>query len=533
MRALLRVTTGRRANEEVTVQTGEVLSVGRSSESDLQLLDLGVSRFHCVVEGQADGLSVTDLNSSNSTLVNGQPIKRQVLAEGDEIGIGPVTLLVKEIADVGRPVAGDLFAETAQTESRLVRSADPAATALLRPVPEEPGEPDDQAALSLTSVANAVSATRGHRVARDLAALYRIGNAIHAEESTERLLATVLDTVLGVVHAERAFLVLVDAPTGELRPALSRAPSGAPSGDALPMSRPIVRECVERGVAVLSPDLTAEERPREGAEPAAGPVRSVLCVPLSVGAEVLGAVYVDAAADPAPFGEDDLELLTAIARQAGLALHRTQLIDGLERLFLGAIETLVATVEAKDIYTYGHSARVSKRARLTAERLGRPHEEVEQIKIAGLLHDIGKIGIPESILRKPDRLTEEEWAYVRSHPQIGETIIRQMGSERLTEVERLVRHHHERLDGKGYPDGLAGDAIPFGARVLAVADSYDAMTSNRPYRTPFSSDDAAAELRRCVGQQFQADIVEAFLQARAERFADVSGGAATIAIPKP
>ena len=526
MRALLRVTSGQRANEELTVRTGEVLSVGRSSESDLQLLDLGVSRFHCVVEGQADGLSVADLNSSNGTFVNGEAIKRQMLTTDDEIRIGPVRVLIKEIADIRRPVVAGLFTNLGADEPRVARPADPAATSLLRAARER------ESSLGLTAVADAFATGRGPRVARDLAALYKIGNEIHAQVSTDRLLAMVVDTALDVVRAERGFLVLLDASTNDVQVAVSRLRAGAADREAVPVSRPVVRECMAEGLVVLCHDLKAEERFRDGDSLALDHIRSVLCAPLSVGDEVLGALYLDRASEGPPFEEHDLELLTAIARQAGVALHRAQLIDSLERLFLGAIETLVATVEAKDIYTYGHSARVSKLARLTAQRLGRPKGEVEQIKIAGLLHDIGKIGIPESILQKPSRLTDEEWAYVRSHPQIGESIIRQMGSERLAEVQRLVRHHHERLDGTGYPDGLAAEAIPYGARVLAVADSYDAMTSNRPYRTPFTAEEAIAELRLGAGTQLESEIVEAFVDVRTGRAVAGPAAAATIAIHK-
>jgi putative nucleotidyltransferase with HDIG domain len=279
---------------------------------------------------------------------------------------------------------------------------------------------------------------------------------------------------------------------------------------------------MEQGVAVLCPDLMADERYRDGDRVALDHIRSVLCAPLETGGRVVGALYLDTSSEDAAFDEHSLNLLLAASRQVGLALHRAQLVEDLERLFVGAIETLVATVEAKDIYTYGHSARVSKLGRQIAEHMGLSEEERERIKLAGLLHDIGKIGIPESILTKPAKLTDEEWEYVRSHPQIGESIIRQMGSDRLAEVQRLVRHHHERTDGSGYPDGLRGEAIPLGARILGVADAYDAMTSNRPYRTPFTAEAAVAELHRNAGRQFDRRAVEALVAIRADRLPAVA-----------
>lgn len=509
MQALLQVTTGQRAGEEIGIGPGEVFSIGRSAESDLQLLELGVSRFHCVVEAQADRLAVTDLNSSNGTFVNGERVKRQGLAKGDEVAVGTVKLVVARVAEPPRASAASLLAGCGETDVRVVRDADPHETLLLRPDSRRLRPADER------------------RIRRDLAALYKIGNVIHAQESPAELLAVVMDTVLDVIRAERGFLLLAGAQGGEVTPRVVRVRPGSGADPELPVSRPIVQEAIEQGVAVLCPDLKAEERYCDGDAVLLDHIRSVACAPLATGDEVLGAIYLDTASGAARFSEHDLDLLTAIARQAALALHRAQLIEELEQLFVRVIEALVATVEAKDIYTYGHSARVSKLARQIAERLGLGEEALEQIKVAGLLHDVGKIGIPESILSKPGRLTDEEWEYIRSHPQIGEGIIRQLGSPRLADVERVVRHHHEKLDGTGYPDGLAGEAIPLGARILAVADAYDAMTSNRPYRAPMSTEAAIEELQRCAGSQFDAAAVEALVALRAPRPAPVAEAASS------
>ncbi len=509
MQALLRVTTGQRGGETVRIRPGEVLSIGRSAESDLQLLDLGVSRFHCVIEDQADALVVTDLNSMNGTFVNGERVKRQALAEGDAISVGTVELSVEELAEPPRPTIVSLMTGCGDADVRVVRDADPQSTALFHPG------------------ARALRPADEERIRRDLAALYKIGNVINAQESLGELLAVVMDTVLDVIGAERGFLLLADRETGEVVPRMVRVRSGSGAAADLPVSRPVVEEAMGRRVAVRSPDLKAEERFADGDALLLEHIRSVLCAPLETGAEVLGAIYLDTASDAAVFTEHDLDLLTAIARQAAVALHRAQLIDELEQLFVRAIETLVATVEAKDIYTYGHSARVSNLAHQMAGAMGLDEAAQEQIKVAGLLHDVGKIGIPEAILNKAGKLTDDEWEYIRSHPAIGEGIIRQLGSRRLDDVRRIVRHHHEKLDGRGYPDGLTGDAIPLGARVLAVADAYDAMTSNRPYRAPMSSDAAIEELRKNAGTQFDAAAVEALTALRRPRAAAVVGAGAS------
>lgn len=497
MPAVLRVISGQRAGELVSVRPGEVLSIGRSGESDLQLLGLGVSRFHCVVEDHGGELVIADLNSSNGTFVNGQRVKRQPLREGDEIEIGTVKLRVEQVPERKPPPITCLFTDSAGRSTQVIPIAK-----LREAAEQRVGQPP-----------TGREANSGLR--RYLAALEEVYAALSAEEKPQRLMNVLMDRVLAVLRAERGFLLLCDK-TGELRPQVARVASGSGADLMLPLSRSVLRECTERKVSVLCRELVAAGQEAGHGVAASQAVRTVICAPVEAGGSVLGALYLDAAASRQQFSQEDMELLGAIARHAGLALHRAELIDSLERLFEGAIETLVAAVEAKDIYTYGHSARVAKLARRIAGAMGLPEGEQEKLKLAGLLHDIGKIGIPEAVLSQRGSLTDDEWAYVRSHPQIGESIIRQMGSERVVELCSLVRNHHERLDGSGYPDGLKGDTIPLGARILAVADAYDAMRSNRPYRAPYTAREAIAELRQNAGKQYDPLAIEALAELRSE-----------------
>jgi diguanylate cyclase (GGDEF)-like protein/putative nucleotidyltransferase with HDIG domain len=175
---------------------------------------------------------------------------------------------------------------------------------------------------------------------------------------------------------------------------------------------------------------------------------------------------------------------------------------------LSIIYALAATVDAKDSYTYGHSRKVSEYAVAVAEGLHLPPEKVNTIRAASLLHDIGKVGVPDSILNKKAPLTEDEWKPIKAHPELGVEILRHVID--LANCLPAILHHHEHYDGSGYPAGLSGDSIPTEAKILSVADAYDAMTSPRPYREQLSIEAALDELRRCSGTQFSPEIVEIF-----------------------
>ncbi len=178
-------------------------------------------------------------------------------------------------------------------------------------------------------------------------------------------------------------------------------------------------------------------------------------------------------------------------------------------LYTSTIKALAAAVEAKDPYTAGHSDRVTRYAEKIARQIGLTEEEVCRISYAAILHDIGKIGISSSILHKPGRLTPEEYQEICEHPAIGAHILSSI--ELLGDIIPMVYHHHEWYNGKGYPQGLAGEEIPLGARIIAVADAFDAMTSNRPYRTGLSFEQAVAEIQRQSGIQFDPRVAQTLL----------------------
>jgi len=180
-----------------------------------------------------------------------------------------------------------------------------------------------------------------------------------------------------------------------------------------------------------------------------------------------------------------------------------------KREFVEALTVLAKLIEMRDSYTAGHSEKVSMWSEIVARKLGLSREEQEKIKLAARLHDIGKISIPDGILNKPAPLSKEEYAEIKKHSALGADLFSNIKS--LKEVSKIIRHHHEWYNGEGYPDGLAGEEIPLGSRIISVADAYQAMTSDRPYRKAFSKEKAIAELERGAGSQFDPKIVRIFI----------------------
>lgn len=214
--------------------------------------------------------------------------------------------------------------------------------------------------------------------------------------------------------------------------------------------------------------------------------------------------------DANSFGTFEASLLSAAANIMSSHGRNLELFEAQESLLIGIVRVIINAIDAKDPYTCGHSDRVALYAKRIAARLGESNEECERIYMAGLLHDVGKIGVPDIILGKPGALTTEEYAIVKKHPEIGHTILKHL--KLLDYVLPGVLHHHEAVNGSGYPAGLVGEAIPLHGRILAVADAYDAMTSDRPYRPGMPSEKAESILIAEAGKIWDSDIVNVFME---------------------
>ncbi len=214
--------------------------------------------------------------------------------------------------------------------------------------------------------------------------------------------------------------------------------------------------------------------------------------------------------DGGRFYDDEVALLREFMSKVAMKLENIMLFDITNQHLVNILKSLVLTIEARDSYTKRHSERVTEIAIEIAEEMNCSQDVKDALAFGGFLHDIGKIGVKDTILLKPARLTDEEFEEIKKHPVIGDSIVEPLGSypnERL-----IIRHHHERFDGRGYPDGLAGEEIPLTARILAVADTYDSMTTTRPYRKGLPHQVAIEEIKRCSGTQFDPEVARAFLK---------------------
>jgi len=236
---------------------------------------------------------------------------------------------------------------------------------------------------------------------------------------------------------------------------------------------------------------------------------NLIAIPLKIRSRVFGILASIINGKDRSFSEKDIYFLNFLLEKASFSIENLALYENIYENLFSTLYAFVETIEARDPYTKQHSASVSKFAMSIAKENGCSQEEISKLDISGNLHDIGKIGIPDSILLKPGRLTDEEYEIIKKHPVIGSNIIGHLGM--WTEEQEIIRHHHEKFDGTGYPDRLKGEEIPFLARILSVADVYDALTTHRSYRRRMSNKAAADIIKENSGSQFDPEIVDIFV----------------------
>jgi HD-GYP domain-containing protein (c-di-GMP phosphodiesterase class II) len=348
-----------------------------------------------------------------------------------------------------------------------------------------------------------------------LRALLETAHSLTSTLALDEVLDRAMSAAERFLRAESSSIWQVDEAKGELYfrlVHLKTAPSDEAKQIRLKIGEGIVGWVALHGEPAIVNDVQKDPRWSAAVDAKADfETRSILSAPLRVRGRLAGVIQMVNKIGAEAFGEDDLRDLTVLADLIAIALENARLYEEQRETFVGTATALAFAIESRDKYTGGHTKRVLGFAYAAGRRLGLEGEELENLKLSSILHDVGKIGIPDSVLNKPGSLSEEEFKIMRRHPKIGGAIMSKIPF--LRNILDGMRYHHETLDGKGYPYGLRGEDIPLQARIVAVADAFDAMTSNRPYRDGRPMEEAVAELRRYSGTQFDADVVEALVAA--------------------
>lgn len=474
------------------------LTVGRHADNTIHLDERQVSRRHASIEHTAAGAVVRDLGSGNGTYIGDRRILEYRLRPGDVIRIGSSLLryegepVSKPLPAVPKPESTVRF-ESDHDLSMTVSRTDQVYETLFAP-PEESVSPKE------------LRDAQGR-----LSALYKANQIIAQERDLTRLFERVLDQIFALVKAHNGAILLKDPNTDELVSVYTKSGS---KQEIFRISSTIVRRALEVGEAVLTYDAAGDDRFEAGHSIIAQNIASAMCTPLKQQDEILGVIYVDTRGTRHAFVQHDLELLVALAGPAAIAIKNARYVRELEKAYDETLLLLASAIELRDHYTAGHTWRVTNFSLAVARELGWDEERLKECKMGGVLHDVGKIAVPDSILNKPGRLTEEEFELMKIHPEKGAHLLQDVS--RLSPLIPYCLYHHERFDGKGYPYGLKGEDIPMEGRVVAVADTFDAMTSSRPYRKGMDSEVAIAEIEKNKGTQFDPDCADALIKAYRE-----------------
>jgi putative nucleotidyltransferase with HDIG domain len=350
---------------------------------------------------------------------------------------------------------------------------------------------------------------------KQLGALMGVGRAINSSLGRTRVLEEVMDRLIELMNAERGFLVSKTA-DGDLKVEIARGIDHVNLEDeAFKISRTIVERVAATGETILTTNAQEDPRFENQMSVAAYQLRSILCAPLKIKNELIGVIYVDNRARAGIFQVQDQKLITAFADQAAVAIDNAQLFDDLqaknrelEIAYQATLEGWVSALDMRDKETEGHTQRVTVLTEKLARVLGVKDEELVHIRRGALLHDIGKMAIPDGILLKPSELTESERSLIRMHPVYAFNMLNEI--DFLKQAIDIPYCHHEKWDGTGYPRGLKAEEIPFAARVFAVADVWDAMVSDRPYRKGLPREEVREVIKADSGKHFDPRVVEAF-----------------------
>jgi len=489
---LIRDPSGHESRVTLDPQSDTVL--GRDASCEVVLLHPSISRRHAVISLREGAYRIQDL-STNGLFVNGEQMAEGRLANGDTLVLG---------ADTEHPIR--FSSEDSRLEMTMTQF---------------------QYDFSIGALGDI----------KNLRKLIEVNKAITTSLEMEEVFELLLEGVLEIASGARA-MILLRRDDGEMETVYEKNLEKSGSSFAgKGISGSVVARVVESGEPVLINDVADNPDFEAQASIQALDLRSIVAIPLNYSqaymrtadteSALMGVVYVDSRSARRRFRQDDLDLMLAFSTQGAISLENAKLHRDLQESYLELIMSLAEAVEIKDRYTRGHSDLVSRYGVAIAERLGLTDNEIEVIKRGGMLHDVGKIGIDEAILNKDGLLTDEEFDEIKRHPLYGGDILKPIAF--LRGEREIVLQHHEKMDGSGYPYGIGSDEISIGARVIAVCDVYEGVTSNRPYRKPMKPPEVVKLLEEEAGDKLDKEIVAVFL----EMYEEAEHKKGNVAKPQP
>lgn len=482
------------------------VSIGRNPDNTIQINDLQISRQHASILKTPAGTILRDHGSGNGTYVGSNRIVEYRLSNGDVIHLGPFEFQYENKAVTGTPPPSLTIVGKDEGTGVQVTSGGEGEMAA--------SSADNIYQTFVGSARSGASPNAQQSAQARLAAVYQANQIISSEQNIDRLFERVMDQIFQLVPAHNGVILLKAEKSGDLvvEHQLSKSP-----GAEVQISSSIVSRALDNGEAVITYNAAQDQRFEAGASIIAQNISSAMCAPLRHQGETLGVVYVDTRGTANAFTQSDLELLVAVSGPAAIAIRNAQYVKKIQKAYQDTLVALANAVELRDHYTVGHTWRVTNFALEMAKELGWPQEKLEEVEMGGVLHDVGKISIDDAILRKPGGLTDDEYEIMKVHPQRGARLMQDI--EALVPLIPYCLYHHERYDGKGYPFGLAGEEIPIEGRLLAVADTFDAMTSSRPYRKGLDPEFAISEIEKSRGTQLDPVCADALITCfRAGRF---------------
>lgn len=378
--------------------------------------------------------------------------------------------------------------------------------AIIKPPPEPPPPTESE----LIQKMRADTIEKKILYEEELSLIFRMGQEMFSSISFENIAKSIAESANKIINAEILTFLLEDKTTGFFVPIYSQGVNP----ELIEQMRFKKGESISGEVALKNQILIKNDIENDdwfkNKNKGEHFLHTLVSIPLSTKERVVGVLNLSNKRSQEPFTNEEIEFLKGLTTEASIALQSASLYEQIQESYLRTITALAFALDARDSYTREHSENVTLYATEIAQEMKLGPSEIEHIRRSGLLHDIGKIGIRDGVLLKPTKLSDQEYNDIKRHPAKGEAIVSALPF--LKEEAKLIRHHHERFDGKGYPDGISGMAIEKGARILAVADSFDAMVENRVYRRALSIEAASLELKNNRGKQFDPEIVDALLK---------------------